>query len=74
MEDWQKDLGDFNKGLADSHESRQPWNKLNQNMQMGRRAGGHDNAESAPPAKGGVWSGNGSSSRVAVIWAAADSA
>lgn len=59
MADWEKDLGDFNKGLADTHESRQPWNKLNQNMQMGRRAAGHDNADAAAaPSKGGsIWSG-----------------
>ena len=59
MSDWQKDLHDFNKGFTDSAESRMPLNRLNQDMQMGRRAAGHDQSDSNPPApKGGdVWSG-----------------
>jgi len=59
MSDWQKSSSDFSKGLADSPESRMPWNQLNQDMQMGRRAAGHDESGPTPPAaKGGdIWSG-----------------
>ncbi len=59
MSDWQKSSSDFSKGLADSPESRMPWNRLNQDMQMGRRAAGHDEAGPNRPAQGGgdIWSG-----------------
>ena len=59
MSDWQQDLSDFNEGFTDSAKSRQPWNRLNQTMQMGRRAAGHDSAGAAPPPAtgGGILSG-----------------
>lgn len=59
MSDPQNSPHDFNKGFTDSAESRMPWNRLNQDMQMGRRAAGHDPSDSNQPApKGGdVWSG-----------------
>lgn len=59
MSDWQKDLNDFNKGFTDSPESRMPQNRLNMQMEMGRRAAGHDESDAKPPpAKGGnIWSG-----------------
>ena len=59
MSDWQKSSSDFSKGLADSPESRMPWNRLNQDMQMGRRAAGHDEAGPNRSAQGGsdIWSG-----------------
>lgn len=59
MSDWQKSSSDFSKGLADSPESRMPWNRLNQDMQMGRRAAGHDQSGANPPAStgGDIWSG-----------------
>lgn len=59
MSDWQKSSGDFSKGLTDSPESRMPWNQLNQDMQMGRRAAGHDQSGPNPPAAtgGDIWSG-----------------
>lgn len=53
MSDWQQDMHDFNEGFTNSAQSRQPWNKLNQSMQAGRAAAGHDSADAAPSSSGG---------------------